>query len=83
MWRVPDYRNGIFIDYPTDAKLRAGSCIFIHVWEAEGLGTVGCVAAPEATVARLQDWTAGGKAAIAILPEGAKDRFAACLPQEK
>ena len=79
MWRVPDYRNGIFIDYPTDAKLRAGSCIFIHVALPGKTGTAGCVALPEPEVVGLQDFVGSG-AVIAILPRSALPRLAACLP---
>jgi L,D-peptidoglycan transpeptidase YkuD (ErfK/YbiS/YcfS/YnhG family) len=77
---IPLYRRGIVVDYPTSGAERGGSCIFLHVWQGEGVGTSGCVAAPEPTIAHLQDWTPGGTAVIAILPESAKDRFAACLP---
>ena len=31
---LPMYRRGLLVDYPTDAKKQAGSCIFIHVWRS-------------------------------------------------
>ncbi len=75
----PMYRRGIVVDYPTDARARAGSCIFIHVWKTPATGTAGCVALPEARVEALQDFVAPG-AAIAILPRTALGRLPGCLP---
>jgi L,D-peptidoglycan transpeptidase YkuD (ErfK/YbiS/YcfS/YnhG family) len=77
---LPMYRRGIVVDYPTDRRARAGSCIFIHVWRTPTTGTAGCVAIPEARVEALQDFTAPGTA-IAILPRGALDRIQGCLPE--
>jgi L,D-peptidoglycan transpeptidase YkuD (ErfK/YbiS/YcfS/YnhG family) len=81
MSRVGLYRRGLLVDYPTDAKRKAGSCIFIHVWRAPATGTGGCVAVPEPRVEALQDFSAGG-AVLAILPSGARDRLQGCLPQD-
>jgi D-alanyl-D-alanine dipeptidase len=81
MAEIPLYERGIVVDYPTSREARSGSCIFIHIWQGNGEGTVGCVAAPEATVAALQDFAGSeGKTAIAILPETGKARFPGCLP---
>lgn len=80
MWRIPVYQRGIIVDYPANAATRSGSCIFVHIWTSPDDGTSGCVAAPEATVARLQDWTSARPAAIAILPASARRRLASCLP---
>jgi L,D-peptidoglycan transpeptidase YkuD (ErfK/YbiS/YcfS/YnhG family) len=79
MWRVPAYRHGLLVDYPTDRKNRAGSCIFIHIRMPDAKYTQGCVAVPEAQVLELQDFADGG-AVIAILPEHARSRII-CLPQ--
>ena len=81
MSKVRLYRRGLLIDYPTDAKRKAGSCIFIHVWRAPAKGTEGCVAVPEPRVEALQDFSADG-AVLAILPSGALDRLAGCLPRD-
>ncbi len=75
------YKRGIVIDYPPKRQSKAGSCIFVHIWEGEGIGTSGCVALPEARVAHLQDWAKAGRTAIAILPEAALSRFKGCLPR--
>jgi L,D-peptidoglycan transpeptidase YkuD (ErfK/YbiS/YcfS/YnhG family) len=77
---LPMYRRGLVVDYPTDGKARAGSCIFIHVWRSPTTGTAGCVAMPEPRIEALQDFVAGG-AVLAILPEQALGRFGACLPK--
>jgi L,D-peptidoglycan transpeptidase YkuD (ErfK/YbiS/YcfS/YnhG family) len=78
---LPMYRRGLLVDYPTDAKKQAGSCIFIHVWRSPTTGTAGCVAVPEPRVEALQDFAAGG-AVLAVLPRGALDRLAGCLPKD-
>ena len=80
MWRVREYRRGLLVDYPTDAKARAGSCIFIHVRRPGGSGTAGCVALAEPEVAALQDFAQSG-AVLAILPRAALERFKGCLPE--
>lgn len=79
MWRVPEYRRGLLIDYPTDAKARAGSCIFIHLRLPGKTGTAGCVALPEPQLVALQSFAQGG-AVLAVLPRDALDRFKGCLP---
>jgi L,D-peptidoglycan transpeptidase YkuD (ErfK/YbiS/YcfS/YnhG family) len=77
---LPMYRRGLVVDYPTDGRAQAGSCIFIHVWKTPTTGTAGCVAMPEPRVEALQEFSAAG-AVIAILPQQALSRFAACLPK--
>ena len=79
MWRVPEYRRGLLVDYPTDRAARAGSCIFIHVRRPDAKGTAGCVALPEPQVEALQDFAESG-AVLAVLPRQALDRFKGCLP---
>ncbi|MGH6866573.1 MAG: hypothetical protein ACREDO_10490 [Methyloceanibacter sp.] len=80
MGAIDLYKSGIVVDYPTSGTARLGSCIFIHIWRGQGHGTVGCVAAPEATVANLQNWTAEG-AAIAILPRAQRAASRAAFPE--
>jgi L,D-peptidoglycan transpeptidase YkuD (ErfK/YbiS/YcfS/YnhG family) len=79
MWRAREYRRGLLVDYPTNAKARAGSCIFIHVRLAGVNGTGGCVALPQARVEALQDFVEDGGAALAVVPRAALSRFN-CLP---
>ena len=79
MWRVPEYRRGLLVDYPTDRQKRAGSCIFIHLRLPGKTGTSGCVALPEPQLVGLQDFAQGG-AVLAVLPKQALDRFKGCLP---
>jgi L,D-peptidoglycan transpeptidase YkuD (ErfK/YbiS/YcfS/YnhG family) len=76
---LPMYRRGLVVDYPTDGRVRAGSCIFMHVWRSPTSGTAGCVSMPEARVEALQEFAASG-AVVAILPRGALSRFGNCLP---
>lgn len=79
MWRVPEYRRGLLVNYPTDRAARAGSCIFIHVRRPDAKGTAGCVALPEPQVEALQAFAESG-AVLAVLPRQALDRFKGCLP---
>ncbi len=81
MAKISLYRQGLFINYPPNAKKRAGSCIFVHVWRRPNSPTVGCVATSEANVGRLQAFASGHPAAIAILPQPVRARFGNCLPQ--
>ena len=67
---LPMYRRGLLVDYPTDAKARAGSCIFIHVWHSPTTGTAGCVSMQEVRLEALQDFAAPG-AVLAIMPRAA------------
>jgi D-alanyl-D-alanine dipeptidase len=76
---LPMYRRGLVVDYPTNARAQAGSCIFIHVWKSPTTGTAGCVALPEPRVEALQIF-AERNAAIAIMPRTALDRLRGCLP---
>jgi L,D-peptidoglycan transpeptidase YkuD (ErfK/YbiS/YcfS/YnhG family) len=79
MSRVPNYRRGLLVDYPTDRNARAGSCIFIHLALPGKTGTGGCVALPEPQLEAVQDFVRDG-AVLAILPRAALDRFKGCLP---
>lgn len=81
MWRVPAYRHGLLVDYPTDRKNRAGSCIFIHIRMPDAKGTAGCVAVPEPQVRALQDFAEAG-AVLAIVPQDTRSRIS-CLPQRE
>lgn len=80
MRHVPQYVRGLLVDYPTNARLRGGSCIFIHTRLPGLTSTSGCVAVDEPDVARLQDFAQGG-AVLAIVPKPALVRFRGCLPQ--
>jgi D-alanyl-D-alanine dipeptidase len=79
MSRVPDYRRGLLVDYPTDRKARAGSCIFIHLQLPGKTGTSGCVAIPQGPLEAVQDFAQEG-AVLAVLPRQALARFKGCLP---
>jgi L,D-peptidoglycan transpeptidase YkuD (ErfK/YbiS/YcfS/YnhG family) len=80
MRRVPQYRHGLLVDYPTDRQMRAGSCIFIHLRLPGATGTSGCVALGEPQLTALQNFAQDG-AVLAVLPRQALDRFKGCLPR--
>jgi len=73
------FRNGLFVDYPSDRQTRRGSCIFIHVWKTPNTKTSGCIALPEPRVKALQTFSAPG-AVLGVVPETARARFSGCLP---
>lgn len=79
MARVPYYRHGLLVDYPTSRAARGGSCIFVHLWTPNNKGTGGCVALPEPQLISLQRFAESG-AVLAILPHQALERFKGCLP---
>ena len=80
MASFPLYKRGIVIDYPPHRGEKGGSCIFLHVWGGEGVGTAGCVAMPEERVEHLQSWVGTRLGVIAIVSESAVERFKGCLP---
>jgi L,D-peptidoglycan transpeptidase YkuD (ErfK/YbiS/YcfS/YnhG family) len=80
MGTFPLYKRGILVDYAPRRSAKAGSCIFVHIWGGEGVGTAGCVAMPEERVAHLQEWTATRHAVLAIVSEDTMERFGRCLP---
>ena len=79
LWRVPEYARGLLVDYPSNRKTRAGSCIFIHLQLPGKTGTNGCVALPEPQLEAVLDHVQAG-AVLAILPRQALGRLKGCLP---
>jgi len=73
------YRHGLFVDYPSSRKARAGSCIFLHLMPQSGRGTLGCVATDEMTLLGLQEFAEPG-AVLGVVPRNALDRFGGCFP---
>lgn len=80
MRATPRYRRGLFVDYPTDATDKAGSCIFIHIWKGPASGTSGCVTMPEHRVAALQKFTNQHPTVLVLVPQSALGKLGACLP---
>jgi len=51
------YKWGLFIRHNSDKVVPGdGSCIFMHIWENEHEGTVGCTAMKEADMLRVLHW---------------------------
>ena len=80
MSAVPGLKRGLMVDYPARRGAKAGSCIFIHVWDGAEAGTKARIGMPEARVSVLQAWSAKGFTAIAIVSEDMAPRFKGCLP---
>lgn len=85
MREIDVYKIGFVVDYRSSAAARAGSCIFVHIWNGPGKGTAGCLAASEESVAELQTWIKSErKPAIAFLTEAdTRGAWAECLPLAK
>lgn len=51
------YRLGVVVNYnfPNPVACR-GSCIFLHLWEGPGIGTVGCTAAASEPLQEIVRW---------------------------
>ncbi|MBU2532862.1 MAG: hypothetical protein KKB37_08975 [Alphaproteobacteria bacterium] len=73
------YRHGMFVDYPSDRQVGAGSCIFLHLIRTSRRGTLGCIAMSEMTLRGIQTFSEPG-AVLGVIPETARERFAGCLP---
>jgi L,D-peptidoglycan transpeptidase YkuD (ErfK/YbiS/YcfS/YnhG family) len=80
MSAVPGLKRGLRIDYPARRGAKAGSCIFIQVWDGAEAGTKARIGMPEERVAELQEWSSKGFTAIAVVSEAAAPRFRNCLP---
>jgi L,D-peptidoglycan transpeptidase YkuD (ErfK/YbiS/YcfS/YnhG family) len=80
MREIDLYRSGIEIKYVSNASLRAGSCIFMHIWRSADSGTAGCVAVPEDTMSRIKLWLREGRTAVALLPSERFKAWAGCFP---
>ncbi|MBS1170851.1 MAG: hypothetical protein H6R01_1769 [Burkholderiaceae bacterium] len=65
------YAWGAFIAHNTEpAQPAAGSCIFLHVWEAEGVPTSGCTAGAATDIARIFLWLESKASPVIVqLPE--------------
>lgn len=79
MRKIKMYRHGLFVDYPSSRRARAGSCIFLHLMTRSGRGTLGCLAMPEMTLLGVQTFAEPG-AVLGVVPKTAFNRFAGCLP---
>ncbi|MCG2577267.1 hypothetical protein LZ012_09705 [Dechloromonas sp. XY25] len=50
------YAIGAVIAHNSECRPAAGSCIFLHVWQAEGVPTAGCTAAALAELSEICLW---------------------------
>ena len=51
------YQWGLFINHNSNPAVPGdGSCIFLHIWENEHVGTVGCTAMKEYDILRVLHW---------------------------
>lgn len=71
------YAIGAVIAHNTTPPLPgAGSCIFLHVWQAPGVPTAGCTAGARADIVMICDWLDGGAAPVLVqLPQAEYRRY--------
>ena len=68
------YRWGIFVSY--DMPPPGGSCIFLHVWDGPGKGTVGGTAMASGDIEDIVKWVDGrGRAVLVQVPQAEYDRL--------
>ena len=71
MRRVEPYRWGAVVGHNWKQVPGAGSCIFLHVWEAPDVPTAGCTAMPEEQMLQVLRWLDRKKNPMLVqLPEG-------------
>lgn len=78
MSTIPLYKQGLVITTGTSREARGGSCVFLHIWRGPTQPTVGCVAAEQRIVKRVQRFFDGEVGAIAILPASVWARYKVC-----
>jgi len=61
------YREGFVIGHNPQAQPGAGSCIFAHLWRAQGEATAGCTAMEPSDMQRLLAWLQPGAAPLFVL----------------
>jgi L,D-peptidoglycan transpeptidase YkuD (ErfK/YbiS/YcfS/YnhG family) len=66
MRRIEPYRWGAVVGHNWKQVPGAGSCIFLHVWEAPGVATSGCTAMPEERMLRVLRWLDQRKTPILV-----------------
>lgn len=72
MWRNDlRYAVGAVVAHNAEPPVPgAGSCIFLHVWEGEGLPTAGCTAMALADMTEIARWLDGAKGPVLVqLPQ--------------
>lgn len=66
----PVYRKGFIILHNSGNSPGRGSCIFAHLWRAQGVPTAGCTAMPEPAMDKLLAWLDKDKHPLfVLLPE--------------
>lgn len=72
------YSKGIFVKHNPENQPGAGSCIFMHLWEAAGSPTAGCTAMSEGDMDALLRWLDAAQQPIYIaLPRAEYQRLRA------
>ncbi|WOX04720.1 hypothetical protein R5R33_13355 [Microbulbifer pacificus] len=70
------YRKGIFVAHNPENRPGAGSCIFMHLWEAPSIPTAGCTAMSEGHMDAVLQWLDATQQPIYIaLPRAEYERL--------
>lgn len=75
--RDPRYAVGAVVGHNSERPVPgAGSCIFLHVWENEGVPTAGCTALSLADMTGIAGWLDGKAAPLLVqLPQAEYERL--------
>lgn len=70
------YRWGVVVDHNANpAKPGVGSCIFLHIWDGPGQGTVGCTAMARDNLESILTWLDPAKRPVLVqLPQSQYER---------
>lgn len=73
MRQVPQYNNGVVVQYNTKQPIRGGgSCIFMHIWKGPDQGTAGCIAMETSHIQEVVAWLDDkNKPIVVTLPQSA------------
>jgi len=78
------YRLGVVINhnYPEPVACR-GSCIFLHLWEGPGIGTVGCTAMAAHSMVEVVRWLDRARMPVLIQMTETHRRLSSWVPHNK
>ena len=60
------YRWGAFVEHNREGAPRLGSCIFLHIWQGETVGTSGCTAMAQERILEIVRWLDAGKYPVLV-----------------
>ncbi len=77
MWQQPLYKWGVVIEHNSGTvQQKAGSCIFLHIWDGPDRGTSGCTALDKRKLLETMKWLNAKRQPVLVqLPKEEYDRL--------